>query len=65
MQKFEKAVETGLVLANAVELGVAVLKEVAGEDISTQFQGENVFTSDILADTLAAKIQSNHIPHLK
>ncbi|TXG83290.1 MAG: hypothetical protein E6R13_04075 [Spirochaetes bacterium] len=65
MQTLEKAIETGVVLANAIELGVAVLKEVAGENVATQFEGEDIYSSSILADTLAAKIQSNLTPRLK
>ena len=61
----DRAIETGLVLANAAALIIEVLLSVAGDDMATHIQGESIYESDVLADTVVAHLQSNLTPHLK
>lgn len=61
----DRAIETGLVLANAAALIVEVLLSVAGDDMATHIQGESIYDSDVLSDTVVAHLQSNLTPHLK
>lgn len=61
----DRAIETGLVLANAAALIIEVLLSVAGDDMATHIQGESIYDSDVLSDTVVAHLQSNLTPHLK
>lgn len=61
----DRAIETGLVLANAAALITEVLLSVAGDDMATHIQGESIYESDVLSDTVVAHLQSNLTPHLK
>lgn len=61
----DRAIETGLVLANAAALITEVLLSVAGDDMATHIQGESIYDSDVLSDTVVAHLQSNLTPHLK
>lgn len=61
----DRAIETGLVLANAAALIIEVLLSVAGDDMATHIQGESIYESDVLSDTVVAHLQSNLTPHLK
>lgn len=46
-----------LVLSNAIELGAAVVMQIAGNDIANTIEGKLV-TPDELRDALSAKIRS-------
>lgn len=61
----DRAIETGLALANATALITEVLLSVAGDDMATHIQGESIYESDVLSDTVVAHLQSNLTPHLK
>lgn len=61
----DRAIETGLVLANAAALIIEVLLSVAGDDMATHIQGESIYDSDVLSDTVVAHLQSNLTPQLK
>ena len=62
-RKTEMVGENLTVLANAIELGAAVVMQIAGNDIANTIEGKLV-TPDELRDALAAKIRSRYNAHL-
>lgn len=54
----DRVTNNTLVLSNATELAMKVIEQLAGNQISTHYRGEE-FTGRQLADTIVARIQSN------
>ena len=52
-----------VVLANAIELGAAVVMQLAGNDIANSINGKTI-TPDELRDALASKIQGRFNAYL-
>lgn len=55
VQLNEKQHETALVLANAAELGAALVKRVAGNDVSTALNG-TALTREMIQNLLVRKL---------
>lgn len=52
-----EAYESTLVLSNAIQLGVNVTKNIAGNDIATGVGGER-FSTEMLSNLFASKLAS-------